>query len=155
MTACPSTHPPYLRLLSSLHYCSNAIDIYNTTMYQPLGDAQARRRKARTGPRAESPSWQVSVFGELASSSIEFSWSCLRRPATSTNPSRATYLQKLLSMALVKQDDELVIKPEAVAPNVNYADWPLLLKNWDQRMSLHQPVIGSAVRLQTLRASTP
>jgi hypothetical protein len=58
-------------------------------------------------------------------------------------------------MALVKQDDELVIKPEAVAPNVNYADWPLLLKNWDQRMSLHQPVIGSAVRLQSLRASTP
>jgi hypothetical protein len=29
------------------------------------------------------------------------------------------------------------------------------LKNWDQRMSLHQPVIGSAVRLQSLRASTP
>jgi hypothetical protein len=36
-------------------------------------------------------------------------------------------------MALVKHDDELVIKPEAVAPNVNYADWPLLLKYWDQR----------------------
>jgi len=35
-------------------------------------------------------------------------------------------------MALVRKDEELVIKPEAVAPNVNYADWPLLLKNWDQ-----------------------
>jgi hypothetical protein len=30
------------------------------------------------------------------------------------------------ALTLVKQDDELVIKPEAVAPNVNYADWPLL-----------------------------
>jgi hypothetical protein len=55
------------------------------------------------------------------------------------DPRRATIhpelhtCSKLLSMALVKQDDELVIKPEAVAPNVNYADWPLLLKNWYQR----------------------
>lgn len=37
-------------------------------------------------------------------------------------------------MALVKNmtTDEMVIKPEAAAPNINYADWPLLLKNWDQ-----------------------
>lgn len=44
------------------------------------------------------------------------------------------------TMALVRQaDDELVIKPDAtVSPKINYADWPLLLKNWDNRMSLHQ-----------------
>jgi hypothetical protein len=58
-------------------------------------------------------------------------------------------------MALVRQDEELVIKPEAVAPNVNYADWPLLLKNWDQRMSLHQPVIGRPVRSLDTRRSSP
>jgi hypothetical protein len=40
-------------------------------------------------------------------------------------------------MALVKSslDDNQIIKPEAAAPNINYADWPLLLKNWDQCMS--------------------
>nr|OQO21144.1 hypothetical protein B0A51_09423 [Rachicladosporium sp. CCFEE 5018] len=39
------------------------------------------------------------------------------------------------AMALVKAsslDDAYIIKPEAAAPNINYADWPLLLKNWDQ-----------------------
>jgi len=46
----------------------------------------------------------------------------LLRLSTSNYPFRATYSQKLLSMALVKPDDELVIKPEVVAPNVNYAD---------------------------------
>jgi H/ACA ribonucleoprotein complex subunit 4 len=40
-------------------------------------------------------------------------------------------------MALVKQDDgeEKIIKPEAVTPKVDTSDWPLLLKNWDQRQS--------------------
>lgn len=39
-------------------------------------------------------------------------------------------------MALVKQSDsdEMVIKPEAVTPAVDTSSWPLLLKNWDQRM---------------------
>lgn len=39
-------------------------------------------------------------------------------------------------MALVKQDDgeELIIKPEAVTPAVDTSGWPLLLRNWDQRM---------------------
>ena len=43
-------------------------------------------------------------------------------------------------MALVKQtesdDMDMVIKPEAVTPAVNTSNWPLLLKNWDQCMSL-------------------
>ena len=61
-------------------------------------------------------------------------------------------------MALVRQaDDELVIKPEAVAPNVNYADWPLLLKNWDQRTSnpYINMVIGKPAPSHTPRASLP
>ena len=38
-------------------------------------------------------------------------------------------------MALVKQSesDELVIKPEAITPTLDTSDWPLLLKNWNQR----------------------
>ncbi|KAJ9627332.1 centromere/microtubule-binding protein cbf5 [Taxawa tesnikishii (nom. ined.)] len=38
-------------------------------------------------------------------------------------------------MALVKANNDgadYVIKPENVTPTINYADWPLLLKNWDQ-----------------------
>jgi hypothetical protein len=38
-------------------------------------------------------------------------------------------------MSLVKrveEEDEQIIKPEAVAPNVDTSNWPLLLKNWDQ-----------------------
>jgi H/ACA ribonucleoprotein complex subunit 4 len=41
-------------------------------------------------------------------------------------------------MALVKKEnvadeDNQIIKPEQISPNVNTSDWPLLLKNWDQR----------------------
>jgi hypothetical protein len=38
-------------------------------------------------------------------------------------------------MAIVKQDEgeELIIKPEAVTPSINTSEWPLLLRNWDQR----------------------
>lgn len=41
-------------------------------------------------------------------------------------------------MALVKQqanseEDEMVIKPEKIVPKVDTTEWPLLLKNWDQR----------------------
>lgn len=45
-------------------------------------------------------------------------------------------------MALVKTndaslEDKHIIHPEKSAtPNINYADWPLLLKNWDKCMSL-------------------
>jgi len=38
-------------------------------------------------------------------------------------------------MALVKQtyeDDDQIIKPEAVTPSVDTSEWPLLLKNWDR-----------------------
>ena len=38
-------------------------------------------------------------------------------------------------MALVKQDedDSMIIKPEAITPAINTSEWPLLLRNWDQR----------------------
>ncbi|KAK5691618.1 centromere/microtubule-binding protein cbf5 [Elasticomyces elasticus] len=39
-------------------------------------------------------------------------------------------------MAMVKADDaadEMIIKPEAITPKIDTSDWPLLLKNWDQR----------------------
>ncbi|KAK5134915.1 centromere/microtubule-binding protein cbf5 [Meristemomyces frigidus] len=37
-------------------------------------------------------------------------------------------------MALVKHndDDEQIIKPEAITPTLDTSSWPLLLKNWDQ-----------------------
>ena len=44
-------------------------------------------------------------------------------------------------MSLVKakknedEDKQMIIKPEAVGSNVNTADWPLLLKNYDQSKS--------------------
>lgn len=39
-------------------------------------------------------------------------------------------------MALVKKntEDDQIIKPEAITPHIDTSDWPLLLKNWDQRM---------------------
>lgn len=75
---------------------------------------------------------------------------------TSSNHNRPIPCATTPTMALVKQaDDELVIKPEAVAPNINYADWPLLLKNWDQRGSLYQMVIGRTAWSQSLRSSRP
>jgi H/ACA ribonucleoprotein complex subunit 4 len=46
-------------------------------------------------------------------------------------------------MALVKQkqadgeDEEMVIKPENVGPKIDTTEWPLLLKNWDQREYKH------------------
>lgn len=41
-------------------------------------------------------------------------------------------------MALVKKqaasdEDNQIIKPEQISPSINTSDWPLLLKNWDQR----------------------
>lgn len=41
-------------------------------------------------------------------------------------------------MSLVKvkkgeeEEDNMIIKPEAVGSNVDTSNWPLLLKNWDQ-----------------------
>jgi H/ACA ribonucleoprotein complex subunit 4 len=34
------------------------------------------------------------------------------------------------------EEDEQVIKPQAVVPAVDTSDWPLLLKNYDKRMYL-------------------
>ena len=40
-------------------------------------------------------------------------------------------------MAAIKPDEDgMVIEPSSAAkPAINTSDWPLLLKNWDQRMS--------------------
>jgi hypothetical protein len=95
---------------------------------------------------------EISVFEALEV--LEFSGAVALDRRASNHPEPHTR-SKLLSMALVRKDEELVIKPEAVAPNVNYADWPLLLKNWDQRMSLHQSVIGRTAPSHTLRDSPP
>jgi H/ACA ribonucleoprotein complex subunit 4 len=44
-------------------------------------------------------------------------------------------------MAAVKKhvdadgDSDMIIKPDATAPKVDTSEWPLLLKNWDQRKS--------------------
>jgi hypothetical protein len=40
-------------------------------------------------------------------------------------------------MALVKSNDEMeyTIKPEAVTPTVDTSSWPLLLKNYSNRMN--------------------
>ena len=38
-------------------------------------------------------------------------------------------------MALVKADEaDYSIKPENITPTIDTSAWPLLLKNWDQRM---------------------
>jgi len=55
-------------------------------------------------------------------------------------------------MALVQQGADFSIKPEDTKNNVNYADWPLLLKNWDQCMSLQQAVYGGSVAPSWRRA---
>lgn len=31
------------------------------------------------------------------------------------------------------EEQQMIIRPEAVGSNVTAADWPLLLKNWDKR----------------------
>lgn len=41
-------------------------------------------------------------------------------------------------MALVKkqkveEDDDQIIKPEHITPTIDTSEWPLLLRNWDQR----------------------
>lgn len=50
---------------------------------------------------------------------------------TTARPPRASAAMSLSKMA-VDGEDPYTIKPEAVAPNVSTADWPLLLKNYDK-----------------------
>jgi len=38
-----------------------------------------------------------------------------------------------MALVPVQQETEYLIKPENVTPTINYGDWPLLLKNWNQR----------------------
>lgn len=40
-----------------------------------------------------------------------------------------------MAVSVAKQEMDYTIKPEAGANNINTADWPLLLKNYDKRMS--------------------
>jgi hypothetical protein len=137
------TYGAILCIIATSILCYNTINHYHNRLqwYQPLGDAQGKfAAEVSHGPpwRARFSEAELQVLSNF-------------RTCASCDPRRATIHPEqhtrsiILSMALVRQDEELVIKPEAVAPNVNYADWPLLLKNWDQRMSLHQPVIGRAV----------
>lgn len=37
--------------------------------------------------------------------------------------------------AVNNQEMDYAIKPEAVSPNISSEDWPLLLKNYERRMS--------------------
>ena len=148
MTLSPDNFIPPLLL-----QCYYIFNVHPQQQYQPLGDALA------AAAEQSSLVARAALLGAILSGELQVLSNFPGELATTLDEQpfihRATYSQQILSMALVKQDDELVIKPEAVAPNVNYADWPLLLKNWDQRMSLHQSVIRSAVQLQSLRASTP
>lgn len=38
------------------------------------------------------------------------------------------------------EEDQQIIKPEHITPNVDTSDWPLLLRNWDQREIHHHPL---------------
>lgn len=43
-----------------------------------------------------------------------------------------------MTMDIVKagaEEEEQIIKPQAVAPAVDTSDWPLLLKNYEKRVS--------------------
>lgn len=53
---------------------------------------------------------------------------CSRKEVTTPN---------LVAMALVKADSDYIIKPQASAPAIDTSDWPLLLKNYNDRMQLH------------------
>lgn len=46
-------------------------------------------------------------------------------------------------MALVKKEKageevDYTIKPEAITPKVDTSEWPLLLRNWDQRTRIQK-----------------
>lgn len=41
-----------------------------------------------------------------------------------------------MAVALVKEDIDYAIKPEAATPSISTSDWPLLLKDYDKRMFL-------------------
>lgn len=40
-----------------------------------------------------------------------------------------------MAVSVAKQEMDYTIKPEAAAPAISTADWPLLLKNYDKRMT--------------------
>jgi hypothetical protein len=41
-----------------------------------------------------------------------------------------------MANTVAKEEVDYTIKPEASSSNINTADWPLLLKNYDKRMSM-------------------
>ena len=41
-----------------------------------------------------------------------------------------------MANTVAKEEVDYTIKPEAGSSNINTADWPLLLKNYDKRMSM-------------------
>lgn len=51
------------------------------------------------------------------------------------SPIATPTLDTIIAMALVQTDpDAYVIKPAAAAPAIDTSDWPLLLKNYSDRM---------------------
>ena len=61
-------------------------------------------------------------------------------------------------MALVKKqhdEDDQIIKPEAVTPALDTSSWPLLLKNWDQRMKLtRRDFVVDSILIEYLQSSS-
>lgn len=45
------------------------------------------------------------------------------------------------------EEDQQIIKPEHITPNVDTSDWPLLLRNWDQREIFHHHCPGRHIAL--------
>lgn len=79
---------------------------------------------------ANNPSRKDSVCGiPTAAAIVQFhSWDITQSYAYIKEEEIAK-----MSTALTKvEDDQQIIKPEAISPTVNTSDWPLLLKNWDQ-----------------------
>lgn len=47
----------------------------------------------------------------------------------------------LVKKQKVEEEEEQIIKPEHITPTVDTSDWPLLLKNWDQREIFPEMVV--------------
>lgn len=48
---------------------------------------------------------------------------------------RQCFYSVKMAVTAAKEEVDYTIKPEAGANNINTADWPLLLKNYEKRMS--------------------
>ena len=48
---------------------------------------------------------------------------------------------------MAKEEVDYTIKPEAAAPSISTADWPLLLKNYEKRTFDIMPFLSSALQM--------